>query len=1149
MKFFQISLISLFFLNVQELCSQSLKDPVRQFVRQELPKWKLLPADFEDAIVLDDFESGGFHYVYFQQTFRGVAVFNGILNVVEPPSGVKRISGVRFVPNLAKRVEAQSVKIDAVQALSSALTHLGIPWSGSPVLISSVNGKGSKRLYQKVEFEKQGSVEENIPAELVWTVLEERIELSWNIRIKLKNDWWELRVSALNGEVLEKNNWVSHCSFDVPAGSMQLSTPELCDGNEMQAMNDYTVFDIPLMSPVSGARTTVNSPWLKAGANNNATSLKWHNDGSNSYTNTRGNNVYAKEDINADNEASIGYSPNVAGLDFSFPFTVGATATLNRDAAITNLFYWNNICHDVLYQYGFDEASGNFQRNNQGRGGSGNDFVYADAMDGSGTNNANFSVPPDGTAPRMQMFLWNAAGATSLFKVNSPLALAGDYVASAAVFNPPTPASVTGNLVISNPSDGCSSFSNQAAVNGKIAVIDRGNCTFVTKVKNAQNAGAIGVVIVNNVSGAPPSMAGTDASIQILSCMISNTNGAQIKNGMQSGTVNGTIQQGQSGSAPLDASFDNGVIVHEYGHGVSNRLTGGRSTTSCLSNAEQMGEGWSDYFALMLCTDWSTAQANDPRGIGNYVLGETLTGTGIRQYPYSYDMAISPYNYNFARNNPEVHELGSAWASMLWDMTWNIIAITPASTDIYHGEGGNNIALRLVMEGLKLQPCSPGFVDGRDAILLADEMLYNSRYKCAIWNAFARRGLGISASQGSRNSASDGTQAFDAPKDISLSITASKPEIAPGDTIEFTLSTVCECSGNSQLQLSAELSPKLDFIESQGSYNETARTVSYSPFDLLIGGEREERIKTVVRGDFTQPILQFLDDAENGPSKWRSEVLSGSTTSSFAIGNIQAHSGTKSWYIFATTLATQTALVLNQPITLMANSWLKFWHSHKIEDNYDGGVVEISTNNGATWQDLGSRMVNNGYNGVIDITDNSLQGRPVFTGELGIRQTSVDLSDFSGQDVLVRFRYGSDTQNGALPTATGWFIDDIQFTSEDTCVLVEARVSNSFNSITASVCLGVIPIEPVITAQTPLPVQDWGVFPNPARDKVCLRLPNEHSIASVRLMTITGQELRSARLSAKQGDFYLDLQDYPPAPYLIEIESTETRKVFKVVKL
>jgi hypothetical protein len=76
---------------------------------------------------------------------------------------------------------------------------------------------------------------------------------------------------------------------------------------------------------------------------------------------------------------------------------------------VTNLFYWNNIVHDVAWFYGFDEASGNFQATNPSGLGLGNDAVNAQAQDYSGTNNANFSTPVDGAAPRMQMYVWGTA--------------------------------------------------------------------------------------------------------------------------------------------------------------------------------------------------------------------------------------------------------------------------------------------------------------------------------------------------------------------------------------------------------------------------------------------------------------------------------------------------------------------------------------------------------------------------------------------------------------------------------------------------------------------------------------------------------------------------------------------------------------------
>jgi hypothetical protein len=67
------------------------------------------------------------------------------------------------------------------------------------------------------------------------------------------------------------------------------------------------------------------------------------------------------------------------------------------------------------------------------------------------------------------------------------------------------------------------------------------------------------------------------------------------------------------------------------------------------------------------------------------------------------------------------------------------------------------------MDGMKFQPCSPGFVDGRNAILTADVELTEGENQCEIWRAFAKRGLGFSASQGSSNNRTDGVQAFDLP--------------------------------------------------------------------------------------------------------------------------------------------------------------------------------------------------------------------------------------------------------------------------------------------------------------------------------------------------------------------------------------------------
>lgn len=107
------------------------------------------------------------------------------------------------------------------------------------------------------------------------------------------------------------------------------------------------------------------------------------------------------------------------------------------------------------------------------------------------------------------------------FTVSAPVGIAGTYLATEAQFGPDLAATgpVTGELVYTTPADGCSPITNAAAVSGKIALIDRGTCEFQAKVKNAQDAGAIGVLIANNAAGAPITMGGANPLVVIPSMM------------------------------------------------------------------------------------------------------------------------------------------------------------------------------------------------------------------------------------------------------------------------------------------------------------------------------------------------------------------------------------------------------------------------------------------------------------------------------------------------------------------------------------------------------------------------------------------------------------------------------------------------------
>ncbi|HWP40395.1 MAG TPA: M36 family metallopeptidase, partial [Tepidisphaeraceae bacterium] len=231
-----------------------------------------------------------------------------------------------------------------------------------------------------------------------------------------------------------------------------------------------------------------------------------------------------------------------------------------------------------------------------------------------------------------------------------------------------------------------------------------------------------------------------------------------------------------------DGSLDNMIIVHEYGHGISNRLTGGPANANALNATQSagMGEGWSDWLGLMF-TMKSTDSQNAAYPVGTYVLDQNpVTGAGIRRFPYSFNMSINPLTIDAYGSSGsgggttrsfEEHDTGEIWASVLWDMTWLLINKYGFSSNLAGGFdpnniAGNTLAMQLVMDAMKIQPANPSFRDARDAILQADLNLHASvgtpLNQDEIWQAFARRGMGASFFTPGADSLSV-TPAFDLP--------------------------------------------------------------------------------------------------------------------------------------------------------------------------------------------------------------------------------------------------------------------------------------------------------------------------------------------------------------------------------------------------
>ncbi|KAJ2720965.1 hypothetical protein GGI07_004278 [Coemansia sp. Benny D115] len=193
-----------------------------------------------------------------------------------------------------------------------------------------------------------------------------------------------------------------------------------------------------------------------------------------------------------------------------------------------------------------------------------------------------------------------------------------------------------------------------------------------------------------------------------------------------------------------DGDFEQDIVAHEYTHGVSNRLTGGPSNTDCLYELESggMGEGWSDAMANIMRVRTGMTRTTD------MLLGEYVYGGNIRTYPYSTSMSTNPLTFKALDDpvNQEVHSVGELWAEVLYEMMWNLIDAHGIGNLYEHDLGkGNCLTLQLLLNAMKLQPCNPTFLQARDAIVQAEKNLTGGQNACALWKAFAKRGMGSQA--------------------------------------------------------------------------------------------------------------------------------------------------------------------------------------------------------------------------------------------------------------------------------------------------------------------------------------------------------------------------------------------------------------------
>ena len=733
----------------------------------------------------------GVTHVNLYQEFQDLEVFGGTATVSVAKNGSVVFVGHTLVAELAEGASG-SVESDAAGAVEAAADELGLDEPAGLRTLRSPTGPDRETL-----LSGGGISDAPIPARLGWQPTDDGLRLAWQLVIDDSSDvhLFNATIDAETGDLLNVDDWTTEHNPAAMASTLarsgaQASAAAISVGthrpaNPVEDGSNYRVLEVPTESPNDGPRTLVTNP-----ADADASPFGWHDtDGASGleFTITRGNNVHAYLDQDNNNQPDFGQDVDGgAGLSFDFDADLTEHAQDYREAVVSNLFYTSNVIHDVMYGYGFNEVSGNFQANKYGAtlpNGNpvpGGDYVRAEAADGGGTNNANFSTPANyGGTPRMQMYLWpgNQFGSQNTVTVGETT-----FGASFARFGPPARnAPVSGELVYAGTGCDASLYPADPPA-GFVAVVDgltsgTGSCTHPVRAGVAESLGASAVIVANVATTAAPilggSQAGPPSPIGIPAVSVTQADGNAIK-----AAAGSTASVHKSATHPgiRDGDFENGIIFHEYAHGISNRLTGGPGI-NCLSGNEQMGEGWSDYYAITMLLDPALDNPEVGRGMGPYALfQDSRNGAGIRPRPYTRDMNVQPFTYDRIKTNGWItggslaipHGIGHTWAATLWDMNWNLIERHGFNPNIYDdwSAGGNNLALQLVTDGLKLQGCGPGFVVGRNAIIAADLALAQSSgtpdNNCLLWSTFARRGLGYSAVQGTTNR-DDNTEAFDVP--------------------------------------------------------------------------------------------------------------------------------------------------------------------------------------------------------------------------------------------------------------------------------------------------------------------------------------------------------------------------------------------------
>jgi Secretion system C-terminal sorting domain/Immune inhibitor A peptidase M6 len=289
-----------------------------------------------------------------------------------------------------------------------------------------------------------------------------------------------------------------------------------------------------------------------------------------------------------------------------------------------------------------------------------------------------------------------------------------------------------------------------------------------------------------------------------------------------------------------------------------------------------------------------------------------------------------------------------------------------------------------------------------------------------------------------------------------------------GQNITYTATTKSVCQPLTNYKVVDTLPANVTHV-SGGTYNSANRTVTFSGINLTPGNSQANTFTVKINTGAYFPPATLINETVTGtaiPAGW---TATSTTAAVWKTSTAQSTSTPNSFFTRDTTIVSDQILATTGAFTVNGATTLSFQHLHNAESPWDGGVVEISTNNGTTWSDLGNFFTSNGYTTTLNSSTNPLSGRRAFSGNsVTFKLSVIDLSSFKGQTVKIRFRFGSDNSTG---TTTGWYIDDIKLNSE-AAVFNTAQLFDGANVLKSSKVL----VTKIVAAVLPLNLVSFGGY-------------------------------------------------------------------------